>query len=172
MERFVPYNVRIMRMSKNKLEAQIRDPAWVEEFLSWIPRGLPHRSICRAMGVPYRHFEDMKYRADTGTAGDEVVEFIQRVGDADCLLEAELVSKIISASGSDWKAALAFLERRFGENWSTKLQIRNENINVDAGKTELESMDTAKLIEDSLKLLLKLQKGEIETSLQDIVSGI
>jgi hypothetical protein len=42
-ERFVPYPVEIMRMSrKSELDEQIRDPAWMKEFLSWIPRGLPH----------------------------------------------------------------------------------------------------------------------------------
>jgi hypothetical protein len=105
-----------------------------DEIVKWFKGGLPPDSAASMAGISPRTLQRwlmrgrqaLDYLEDTGCkvpGEDRYVRLYKECARALAVDEASCVSAINRAVGSDWKAALAKLERRHPKNWSPKIHM-------------------------------------------------
>jgi transposase len=79
------------------------------------------------------------------------VLLLQAVEQASAGAEVRAAKMITEAAGTDWRAALAFLERRDPENWGKRLAVEHTGTNESAERTFDQLLDLA--TDEELELL-------------------
>jgi hypothetical protein len=104
-----------MRPTKLTLDRQ-------EKLIQAIKAGNTLVSACAYAGIHYSNFRRWMIEGETGES-KLYCEFREAVLRAEAELEVALVSRWLSASKTNWRAAAEFLARRFPDRWSPSLQV-------------------------------------------------
>ena len=90
-----------------------------EKIVTSIAAGNYAETACRSAGVSastYYRWLERGEEEDSGAHRD----FFEAVGDAEAAAEINAVATIQAAMPDDWRAAMAYLERRYGERWQRR----------------------------------------------------
>ena len=130
-----------------KLSPQVR-----EKIVSAVKAGAYATTACRAAGISESTFYRWLERGGRESSG-VFREFVEAVEQAEAEGEVHAVAVIRRAMGEDWRAALAYLERRHPARWrrhqATELTVLGE------GSPPL---DLSRLSEEELALFQELSE--------------
>lgn len=106
--------------------ALVNDPEMCLAIYDLAQKGYHHKTIAATVGISPSTIEQWltKGKPDnvdlqTGErlAPDVYYEFVEQYRKHEALAETQAVDSLVRASTGDWKAAVAYLERRFPEHW-------------------------------------------------------
>ncbi len=127
-----------------------------ERILPAIRAGTPVESACRAAAIAPATFYRWLERGERESDGI-YHDFVQEVRQAEAEAEVHAVATIRRAMAEDWRAALAYLERRHPSRW--RKQTSSEITGRDGGPIRAEhskSPDLSRLSDDELALVQEL----------------
>lgn len=109
-------------------------------------------AACRAAGIAESTFYRWLERGEEEESGI-YREFHDAIRKAEAEAEVRAAATVTKAMGSDWRAAIALLERRFPSRW--RRHLSTELVGKDGGpiRSEQSRIDLTKLSEDDLKQL-------------------
>ena len=105
--------------------ALVNDPEVCTKIYDLAQKGYHHKTIAATIGISPSTLEQWltKGKPDNLTpegerlAADVYYEFTEQYRKHEALAETQAVDSLVQASMGDWKAAVAYLERRFPEHW-------------------------------------------------------
>ena len=112
-------------------ESLYLDPKLQETLIEYIRNGNHIRVACRAVGIhpgtyaKWVKWAEYKDRLNPKPPPPELIEFIDRIREAEALCEAEMVKHIRSDAMDDGELGLKFLSRRYPERWGERKEIHN-----------------------------------------------
>lgn len=99
-------------------------PAVTDKIVSILRSGSSRADAAVFAGVCRRTVEDWMTQGAGGSAKPALKEFSRRVLEAEISAKIEMVAVITKAAREgDWKAALAFLQCRYGAEWGAKSHL-------------------------------------------------
>lgn len=107
------------------------DPKLQSTLIEYIRNGNYIRVACRAVGISpatynkWVRWAEHKDRLNHRPPPPELIEFIDRIREAEALCETDMVKTIRSESLDDGELGLKFLSRRYPERWSEHKEIHN-----------------------------------------------
>ena len=107
------------------------DPKTQSTLLEYIRNGNHIRVACRAVGihpntyVQWVRWAEYKDRRNPNPPPPELIEFIDKVREAEAACEAEIVKNVRAEAMDDAEIGLKFLSRRYPERWGERKEIHN-----------------------------------------------
>lgn len=93
-------------------------PERAEQIVSAIRAGASKLSAAQAAGVAYDTVNEWRKRGEAGGRGSApFAKFSEALAQAEAEANVTAAKALFSAAGKDWRAALAFLERRERDTW-------------------------------------------------------
>jgi transposase len=109
---------------------------FVSAFLKHVSQGIPIQTIAEMMGVSKSTIYDWRKKGvDDHAAGRDTLyrNFSDGLTRGLASVRGAMVAKIVKASKTEWRAALAYLERRDPDQWSQKRALEHSGeITVDS----------------------------------------
>jgi hypothetical protein len=153
--------------------ALVSNPDIRNEIYSLAMKGYHHKTIAATIGISPSTLELWltKGKPDNVTPEgqrlepDVYYEFVEEYRKHEALAETEAVDSLIRASKGDWKAALAFLERRFPDHWRSESK-RIVDIEGSVEHVMVRDLEVQALLEDpdtaamACELLERLSQGD------------
>lgn len=128
-----PLDVRDNRSSSHVDNNPLRDKSQMIQLLSHIAAGLSYSAACGLTGVDLRTFYRWRKRGKDKDSPKEYRLFAAALSRAEGEAELRAVNAWTSSFERDWKAAQAYLARRFPERWGTAEQQVSVEENEDRG---------------------------------------
>jgi hypothetical protein len=96
-------------------------PKLITHICELIRRGVKPRPAALLCGVSSTSYHAWSTRAAQGT--QPFAELVERIARAEAEAQAHLEQIVVNAAGSDWRAALALLERRWPAEYGRRERI-------------------------------------------------
>ena len=106
------------------------DPKTQSTLLEYIRNGNHIRVACRAAGISpttyakWVRWAEYKDRLNPNPPPPELIEFIEKIREAEANCEVEIVENVRARSMNDGELGLKFLARRYPERWGEKKEVR------------------------------------------------
>jgi hypothetical protein len=128
-----------------------------EKFVQVLRVGNYREAACRAIGISPSCFYNWLQRGELEERGI-YREFLDAVTKAEAEAEVFAVAILRRAMSDDWKAAVAYLERRHPAGWrrQTTTELTGKNGGPIHAKLERPALDLSTLTDDELQILAKL----------------
>jgi len=136
--------------------ALVNDPEMCREIYDLAQKGYHHKTIAATVGISPSTIEQWLTKGkpenvnpQTGErlAADVYYEFVEEYRKSEAMAETQAVDSLVKASAGDWKAAVAYLERRFPEHWRLDSK-RTVEIEGNVEHRHVRDIDINELLED------------------------
>ena len=171
--------------------ALVNNPDLRQEIYDLAQKGYHHKTIAATVGCSPSTIEQWLTKGKPDNVDkngkrlypDIYYEFVEDYRKHEALAETQAVDSLVKASSGDWKAALAFLERRFPAHWR---QTNTSTVSVEGQVEHVHVRDLAveKLLEDpetaemACRLLERLSSADrspdtiIDAELEDVEDDV
>lgn len=159
-----PLDVRDNRGAANVAENPLRDKSQMIQLLSHIAAGLSYSAACGLVGVDLRTFYRWRKKGKEKDSPREYRLFAAALSRAEGEAELRAVNAWTSSFERDWKAAQAYLARRFPERWGTADQQVSIEENEDRGLKVIISKRESKRQKDEEEIEIEREEVAISNS--------
>jgi transposase len=131
-----PLDEKKRNVGRPRGSAPLLTPKFLAAFLKHVSRGIPIQTISEMMGVSKSTIYDWRQKgAEDLAAGRDTLygNFSDGLTRGLASVRGEMVAQIVKAARTEWRAALAYLERRDPDQWSQKRALEHSGeITVDS----------------------------------------